>query len=84
MLGTVEYGTGKLAFSDKIALGGKTGTAETGRLMNERPLNYSWFTGIVPLENSRAVVTVFVEEALHGNASAVFKQVAEDIYPILY
>lgn len=84
MLGTVEYGTGELAFSEKIVLGGKTGTAETGRFMNEKPLNYSWFTGIIPLENSRAVVTVFVEEALHRNASAVFGQIAEAIYPLLY
>jgi penicillin-binding protein 2 len=82
MLGTVEYGTGELAFNDKIVLGGKTGTAETGRFMNEAPLNYSWFTGIIPLENSRAVATVFVEESLRGNAAATFGRIADAIYPL--
>ncbi|MDO9533973.1 MAG: penicillin-binding protein 2 [Bacillota bacterium] len=83
MLGVVEYGTGRSALSDLVVLGGKTGTAETGRRINDRPLLYSWFTGTVPLEESRAVITVFVEEPLRGNASETFKDIAHAVYPYL-
>jgi peptidoglycan glycosyltransferase/penicillin-binding protein 2 len=84
MLGVVEYGTGEAASGSLLTLGGKTGTAETGRSLNGKPLTYSWFTGCVPLENSRAVITVFVEEPLLGNAAAAFKHLAEAVYPILH
>ncbi len=84
MTGVVEYGTGKAAFGNTFVLGGKTGTAETNKVVNGRELTYSWFTGIVPLENSKAVITVFIEEPLQGNAAETFKEIAESIYPFLF
>ncbi|RJX27986.1 MAG: hypothetical protein C4554_03065 [Dethiobacter sp.] len=83
MLGVVEYGTGQAAFSRVLLLGGKTGTAQTSRFLNGKPRTYSWFTGCVPLEESRAVITVFVEEPLQGNAAETFKHLAQAIYPFL-
>jgi cell division protein FtsI/penicillin-binding protein 2 len=83
MLGVVEYGTGKAASSNVLVLGGKTGTAQTNRVINGQHLTYSWFTGCVPLEDSGAVITVFVEEPLKGNAAETFKHLAQAIYPFL-
>lgn len=83
MHGVVEYGTGAAACSSKFVLGGKTGTAQTSRVVNGEQQTYSWFTGLLPLENTRAVITVFVEEPRQGNAAAVFKDLAEAIYPFL-
>ena len=84
MLGVVEYGTGKAAGDSTLILGGKTGTAETERYVQGKPELYSWFTGCVPLENSRAVVTVFIEEPLQGSAAETFKEIAQEITAFLY
>lgn len=84
MLGVVEYGTGKAAGSSTLILGGKTGTAETKRIVKGRPELYSWFTGCVPLEDCQAVVTVFVEEPLQGNAAEIFKEIAQEVAAFLY
>lgn len=83
MLGVVEYGTGSSIKSEGIVLGGKTGTAETGRKENGVPLVYSWFTGYLSLPNSQVVITVFIEKPRHGNAAGAFKDIAEGIYPYL-
>ena len=71
MLGVVEYGTGKTASSGQLLLGGKSGTAETGRLLNDRPEQYSWFTGFVATGGSQKVITVFIEEP-PGKCSGTF------------
>ena len=83
MLGVLEYGTGKAAFCDLFTLGGKTGTAETSRTIDGKRLIHSWFTGILPLENSKAVITVFMEEPLQGSAAETFKDLAQGIYSFL-
>jgi len=79
MLGVVEYGTGKAAYSDKIILGGKSGTAETERLLNGEPQQYSWFSGFLSGEDNNTVITVFIEEALQGNAAELFGAIAAEI-----
>ena len=84
MLGVVEYGTGKAAGSSTLILGGKTGTAETKRIVKGRPELYSWFTGCLPLEDCQAVVTVFIEEPLQGNAAETFKEIARGIAAFLH
>ncbi|NMB34929.1 MAG: penicillin-binding protein 2 [Firmicutes bacterium] len=83
MQGVVEYGTGCAAADDMLVLGGKTGTAETKRFLEGKPLVYAWFTGCVPLESSRAVVTVLIEESRQGSAAAAFKEIAQAIIPYL-
>ncbi len=79
MLGVTEYGTGSSAHSSDLFLGGKTGTAETGRHVDGRAEVYSWFTGLVPVDSSRAVVTIFCEESTRSPAE-IFRHVAEAIY----
>ncbi len=81
--GVVEYGTGRAAASTLLNLGGKTGTAETSRVVNGQKLTYSWFSGCLPIENSKAVITVFIEEPLQGSAAETFKVIAEAIYSFL-
>ncbi len=84
MLKVVDQGTGKKAKSDKIITGGKTGTAETGYQDSRgNPQYYSWFSGIMPLQNSRAVITVFIEEPQGKSAAIVFKHIAEAIEPFI-
>jgi penicillin-binding protein 2 len=79
MSGVVEFGTGQAAGSEILHLGGKTGTAETEKLVNGKQLQYSWFTGLAPVEDCRAVITVFIEEPLQGKAPEVFRKIAETI-----
>ncbi|MEW5921985.1 MAG: penicillin-binding protein 2 [Bacillota bacterium] len=84
MMKVVDQGTGKEARSEQVILGGKTGTAETGRANHDgAPLYYFWFSGLLPLEDCRAVVTVFIEEPRGYSAAAVFKKIAEAIHPFL-
>ena len=83
MSGVVEYGTGSAAAGGTLILGGKTGTAETKRYLQGKPLVYAWFTGCVPLENCRAVVTVLIEEPRQGSAAGAFKEIAEAVAPFL-
>ncbi len=84
MMNVVDQGTGQKAQSDQIILGGKTGTAETGKEDPQgNPQLYSWFSGLLPLEDTRAVITVFIEEPQGSSASAVFKDIAEAIQPFL-
>lgn len=80
MLKVVDQGTGKKAQSEKMIIGGKTGTAETGQKdFRGNPQYYSWFSGIMPLQDSRAVITVFIEEPQGKSAAVVFKDIAETI-----
>lgn len=65
MMKVVDRGTGRDAHSEMIILGGKTGTAETGRTNPAgAPLYYYWFSGLLPLEDCRAVVTVSMGKVL--------------------
>ncbi len=84
MMKVVDQGTGQRAQSGQNILGGKTGTAETGKEDPQgNPQLYSWFSGLLPLEESRAVITVFIEEPQGSSAAGVFKDIAEGIEPFL-
>ena len=83
MMNVVDQGTGKNAQSEQMILGGKTGTAETGKTDAQgNPQYYSWFSGLVPLVETRAVITIFMEEP-QRNSAGVFKEIAEAIEPFL-
>lgn len=62
--------------------GGKTATAQTGKLdANGNELLQTWFTGFFPADKPKYVVTVLVEDGTTGNASAgpVFQYIADEI-----
>lgn len=65
--GVVASGTGGAAAVPGVKIAGKTGTAETGK-----PIDDSWFVGIGPSENSRVIVAIVLEEGsdLPGGAAS--------------
>lgn len=65
MVGVVNSGTGSNAQIPGVQVGGKTGTAETGR---GRPA-VAWFVAVAPAQSPRVAVAVSIENA--GGASEV-------------
>jgi len=61
----VERGTGMAAAIPKIALAGKTGSAE-----NPRGQPHAWFAGYGPVEAPRVLVVAFVEHGFRGGLTA--------------
>ena len=60
-------GTAGLSALEGIAIAGKTGTAQTGRV-GER--DHAWFVGFAPAEAPKIVVAVFIEHGEHGSDAA--------------
>ena len=83
-----DQGTGHLASSQLIGIGGKTGTTQVvGRsaLTDNVPLKYrdhAWFVAYAPSDNPQLVVAVFVEHGGHGSKAAapIAKRVIEAYY----
>lgn len=78
LLGVVsdEHGTGKLAGSDIVSIGGKTGTtqvigsvADTEKLPDKYK-DHAWFVSFAPEINPELAVAVFVEHGGHGSTGA--------------
>lgn len=61
----VENGTGTAAQIPGITIAGKTGTAETGK-----PIDNSWFVGIGPSDNSKVVVAIVLEQGAANDSEA--------------
>lgn len=76
-------GLGRQAALPGVAVGGKTGTAQSGRRAGGEEILNHWFAGFVPLQNPRVVIVVFAEELGEGTASLVFKEVAGSVLAIL-
>ena len=70
---SVLVGTGRAALNDKIAIAGKTGTAEDPPRI--RP--HSWFVCYAPADTPRIAVAVFLEQGGHGGNTAA--PIARDI-----
>jgi penicillin-binding protein 2 len=84
MIYAVENGTGYSARPSIGGAGGKTGTAETGWIVNNKSVLQGWFAGFYPADNPEYVITVLAEdtEGTGGKASPVFKQICEDLYTL--
>lgn len=87
LAGAVKNGTGKKAFSEMIAIGGKTGTSQ--KLVNGKysPGNYnSSFIGFFPVDNPKVAMLILVNSPDVGKygglvAAPIFKNIAERIIP---
>ncbi len=82
----VETGTGVNAGVDGIAVGGKTGTAETGQVSEDgNRVVQSWFSGSIYYNGERYVITVLCEDAGNSNvkSTVVFRDVVQQIIPFL-
>jgi len=82
MLLTVQSGTGGLA--DIRGYGGsagKTGSAETGWVKDDRNILHAWFSGYFPVDTPRYSVCVFIEDGKSGSSSAapVFAEISAKI-----
>ena len=88
--GVVEdkHGTGKLAHSDIVAVGGKTGTTQVvggvrkGKKVPERFRDHAWFVAFAPETKPEIAVAVFVEHGGHGSTGAapVAKEIIDEFY----
>lgn len=77
MMGNVvDEGTGNAAQLGGIAVGGKTGTAELGAVIDG--INDLWFIGFAPLEAPKVAVAVIVENS-PGQGGAVAAPIARDV-----
>lgn len=76
---SVAEGTGRAGASDKISCAAKTGTAQTGIIINGKRILQAWFAGFFPAESPRYVCVVLVEGGSSGGAAAgpVFREIAE-------
>ncbi len=83
LIQALKDGTGKDANPEieGVVVGGKTATAETGWLKNNKEITHGWLCGFVEVENKSFIIVVFCEEATSGstNCSPVFKQIAGQI-----
>ena len=56
-----------------VVVGGKTGTAQSGRWVNGEELDHAWFTGVAPMgpgQQPKIVVVVMLEYGGHGTRAA--------------
>ena len=77
MVDTVTFGTANNLTTDLgIKIAGKTGSAQSS--YNGEEVVHGWFTGFMPADNPKYVITVFVESGGSGRNSAVplFEQMA--------
>ncbi len=82
---TDRKGTGWMARSDIVSIGGKTGTTQVvggyGRQKDipDKYKDHAWFVGFAPEEKPEIAVAVFVEHGGHGSTSAapIAKRVIE-------
>lgn len=81
----VTVGTGIRAQGDCIEIAGKTGTAETGQFNSSgRPVVQSWFTGFLPADHPKYVVTFLAEDAqnLGTDASLAVCEFSNKLYKL--
>ncbi len=75
-------GTGIKANLDEFGgAGGKTGSAETGWIIDGEAKVHAWFAGYFPADNPRYAMVVFKENGRQGGSAAapVFRKIAEAV-----
>lgn len=78
----VDSGTGQAALSASYTAAGKTGTAETGQIINGNSVTQSWFVGYFPADDPQYVVCVLTEDVDNAkvNSTFLFRIIADAIY----
>ncbi len=81
---TVQEGTGHSASPTNCLAAGKTGTAETGQIIDGRRVVQSWFVGYFPVHNPQYAVCVLVEDSdtSQTKATEIFRLLADEILPL--
>ena len=70
--GVVNEGTGTAAGISGVQVAGKTGTAETGKAVDD-----SWFAGFAPSDDPSVVVALVLEEAGSGTSTGIARDVLQ-------
>jgi len=69
-----DGGTARVAASNIVQIGGKTGTAQVvgkGKgLSGEKYMDHAWFVALAPVDNPEVALSVFVEHGGHGGSAA--------------
>ena len=79
----VYEGTGRSAWDGTLSVGGKTGSAQTGRFDEKgREVKDAWFAGFAPANNPRLAIVVLVEGGEAGGKAAapVFREIVNEVY----
>lgn len=79
MQDVVENGTATKLSGQSYTVAGKTGSAEFGNVKGQ---SHAWFVGFSPVEDSKIVVSIIVEEAGAGSEYAV--PIAKKIFDAYY
>ena len=83
-----DGGTGRLAQSDLVAIGGKTGTTQViggvarGDEIPEKYKDHAWFIGFAPGYDPQIAVAIIIEHGGHGSTGAapIAKRIIEAYY----
>jgi cell division protein FtsI/penicillin-binding protein 2 len=82
MLLSVQSGTGGLAdIKGYGGSAGKTGSAETGWIKDNRNILHAWFSGYFPIDAPRYAMCIFIEDGKSGGSSAapIFAEISAKI-----
>lgn len=82
LAGALQNGTGKGAYVEGIAAGGKTGTAQTGWKDGDRSILNGWFCGYMKGELTDYAIVILKEDVRSGSADCapVFKEIIEKMH----
>lgn len=81
LIAVVEEGSGRRARCESVICGGKTATAQTGKIIDGEEVFNAWFAGFFSAESSRFAVVILKENGGEGALSCapVFRKIAENI-----
>lgn len=79
---SVDHGTSKKGAPKLGKAGAKTGTAQTGVIVDGREVEQLWFAGLYPLNNPKYSIVVLAEDGEGGGGSAapVFQEICDALY----
>ncbi|MBQ8550547.1 MAG: penicillin-binding protein 2, partial [Clostridia bacterium] len=76
----LQNGTGSAAFSEGVAAGGKTGTAQTGWVEDGRKILNGWFCGFYE-GNENYVIVILKEDVSSGSTDCapIFREITQNL-----
>lgn len=85
MIETVEDESNEKFHPTKATAGGKTATAQTGRMdKDDKEILHGWLTGFTPAKAPKYVITILVEGGGYGSSSAgpAFAEICDKLYEL--
>ncbi|NMA79245.1 MAG: penicillin-binding protein 2, partial [Clostridiales bacterium] len=85
MIDTVEEESNEKFHPEKATAGGKTATAQTGKMdKDDKEILHGWLTGFTPAKEPKYVITILVEGGGYGSSSAgpAFAEICDKLYEL--